>query len=503
MYTSLFNKNVKVPLREASFGTQVKDKIFKIFASLLSKRVGKPVLTSAMIMDLFKRDGHFFGGVMYSIGHSGERMRVNVDMDDASTRPYCIDYWPDNTRTDDHPYVSIQVPVNMNLIQMLDYMTNLIKKKGKVGLDEAANAKTIKSVESWMDARGYDVNYILQTDILDLMNDYNSSGIMNLGLDDFAVSTNKILTKNGVAYAKVKKFRHLLRDPNLMAAASAGQSGPAPQPMSQNVNQPTAIKPGPAKKVLSARELEIQKNLELYQIKETDLKGRIRLLSTLTRDVASGSLYGLLVTGTPGIGKTFTVEKILKEEFGMTDGVDYLMLSGGKMTATGLFIALHDNRDKLIIIDDNDTVWFDDASVNMLKGALQTQGSRTVTNNSAQIIKNYETPFIFGGQLIFITNLVGADLSAADPVLDRIPKVHFNISQESLLLYVEEMLDKIYNHIDINLKIEIFKWFELMGPSFPSTKDKGLSIRTYTKTLDIVLRGHPEEVWKELALTTL
>lgn len=494
MYKSIFeNKNIKKSFREASFGTQVKDKIFKIFASLLSKRIGKQVLTSAMIMDLFKRDGHFFGGVMYSIGNNGERMRVNVDMDDASTRPYCIDYWPDSSKTDDYPFVSVEIPVNMNLVQMMDYMTNLIKSKGRVGIEEAVNNNTIKAVQDWMNGAGYDVDYILKADILDLMNDYSSSGSMPLNLNDFATSLNKILGKLGIAHTKVKRFRHLLR---------TDSSNPNPQ-VRQSSNTPVATKPGTATKVLSAQELLIQENLAKYRILDTDLKGSIRLLSKLVRDVGSGGLFGLLVTGTPGIGKTYTTEKILKDEFGMTNGLDYLMVSGGKMTSTGLFITLHDNRDKLIVIDDNDSVWSDTDATNMLKGALQTEGDRIVSSMNKDIMKNYETPFGFEGQIIFITNLVGSDLSKAEPVLDRIPQVHFNISQESLISYVEEMLANIYKHIDMEIKIEVFEWFKLMGPTYKSSATKGLSIRSYTKTLDLVLRGHKEDDWKELALSTL
>lgn len=492
MYTRLFETGIqRKSLREASFGTQVKDKLFKIFGSLLSKRTGKTVYTSGMLMDVFQRDGKLFGGVMYDLGDSGERVRINVDMDDSSTRPYSVDYWPDDSRTDYQPFVSMLIPADSNLVDMMADITSLVKSKGRAFMIEAVTPNTIASVESWVNQNGYDIPYILKTNILDLFNDYNSQSPTPLDMNDFGISLNKYLGKMGVPHTKAKRFRGLIAKANAGPVQNAGTPG-----------NPVVVKPGPAKPVLSAREKEVQQNLDEFLVADSDLKGSIDVLETLVRDVGSGSLFGLLVTGTPGIGKSYTTLKILKDEFGMSPNIDFMYLKGGKMTATGLYMQLHDNRDKLIIIDDNDSIWSDSDAINMLKGALEVEGPRTVSN-STKPIKGYDNVFDFGGQIIFITNLRGPDLSKAEPVLDRLSSVNFDISQESLIAYVEEMLDKIYQHVDMEIKIKVFEWFKLMGPSYKSTATKGLSIRGYTKTLDIVLRGHSEKSWKRLSLKTL
>lgn len=497
MYNSLFENN-KVSFKEASFGTQVKDRMFQIFGSILSKRIGKSVYSSNIMSDLFSRDGDVFGGVFYYIS-DGERLRINVNMGESSTRPYSIDYWPPGKISNNRPFVSVIIPETMNLVEMMSYMTELVKQKGRVSfvesfvLEESVSPKTIQDVTDWIISKGYDIPYLLKLKADVLMKDYNSSGFPVLDLEDFGTSLNRYLQSQGVHYAKLKRFRR---------GANKPKDGKAPKakPTPKSIKTPVAVKPPVSKPVLSQREQKQQEMFSQYKVYNTDLKGTINLLVKLTRRVGSGTLNGLLVMGTPGVGKTYTVKDVLKKDFGMTENVDYVFESGGETSPIAFYRLLYDNSDKLIVMDDNDAIWKNEASVSMIKGALQTEGTRTVTNNKVNV-GDYPQRFDFNGQLIFITNLRGADLKLAEPVKTRVGKIVFNISKEEIIRYISSILDKIYPQMDMDVKMEAFEYFDLMGELYTSAADEGLSIRAFTLTLDCIMSGDPD--WKQTALNTL
>ena len=510
MYSSLFENNrysERVSLKEASFGTQVKDKMFKIFGSLLSKRIGKSVYTSAMMMDLFKRDGSIYGGIWYYIGDGGERIRINVNVGDQSSRPYSIDYWPSEKFQNDKAFVSIEIPETMNLVQMMNYMTDVVKSKGRVQLDEpefedmiessnsifleVATPKTIQDVTDWIMQNGIDLDYILKNKADKLMGEYNSSGFPKLDIEDFGSSLNKFLQSQGVHYSKLKRFRR---------GANKPKGGTSPKTKTKSKTKPTATKPSVSKPVISAKEKLAQEEYEKYKVYDTDLKGSIGLLESAVISIGSNLSKGLLVTGTPGVGKSYTTVSVLKDKFGLTENVDYVLQRGGETSTPAFYRLLYDNIDRLIILDDNDGIWKDPKAVGMIKGALETQGTRMVTSNNLGM-GDYPTSFIFEGQLIFITNLVGDSLKLAAPVKTRVDKVHFNISKEEIVKYIADILDKIYPHVDMEVKIEVFEFFDLLGDKYSSAQEEGLSIRAFTMTLDKRLSGMPN--WKQQSLNVL
>jgi len=125
----------------------------------------------------------------------------------------------------------------------------------------------------------------------------------------------------------------------------------------------------------------------------------------------------LVITGQPGLGKTFQVVALLNE-MGMREGWDYVHVKG-RASAAGMFITLYENRDKLVIFDDCDSVFRDIDAVNVLKGALDSYDRRVISWISAKPLKDGdgdEMPrsFTFTGQVIFISNM---DISRIDPAI--------------------------------------------------------------------------------------
>lgn len=93
----------------------------------------------------------------------------------------------------------------------------------------------------------------------------------------------------------------------------------------------------------------------------------------------------LLVLGGPSSGKTFNIISAIKD-LGLVEGKDYVSKKGG-ITPAALYRALLENIDGLLIFDDCDNVIDDKTGVNMLKGALDTDEVREVSNSMVGAIK--------------------------------------------------------------------------------------------------------------------
>ena len=71
----------------------------------------------------------------------------------------------------------------------------------------------------------------------------------------------------------------------------------------------------------------IAANKALSEVKYADPKVIFQDLEKLTKMIADGISPALLVTGQGGVGKSFTIEKVLKDS-GLTKGEDYVIMKG-------------------------------------------------------------------------------------------------------------------------------------------------------------------------------
>ena len=142
------------------------------------------------------------------------------------------------------------------------------------------------------------------------------------------------------------------------------------------------------------------------------IKGRFAILDQMTDAVANGVVRGLIVSGPPGVGKSFGVETILEEYDAMAKlggGVKTEIVKGS-MTPIGLYKTLFNNSSKgdILVFDDCDTVLFDEVCLNMLKAVLDSGKKRTISwKAESQALRREDIPdrFDFKGGVIFITNV--------------------------------------------------------------------------------------------------
>jgi hypothetical protein len=153
--------------------------------------------------------------------------------------------------------------------------------------------------------------------------------------------------------------------------------------------------------------------------KETDeeaierIANRFSILDEMAEAVATSKVRAMIVSGPPGIGKSYGVEKALEKQNMFTDIAGdkrkFEMVKGA-MSAIGLYKKLYEFKDKgcVCCFDDCDAILYDDLALNLLKAALDTTPKRTLHwNTESRVLQNEGMPnsFEFNGGVIFITNI--------------------------------------------------------------------------------------------------
>lgn len=139
---------------------------------------------------------------------------------------------------------------------------------------------------------------------------------------------------------------------------------------------------------------------------------RFDILHEMTAAACEGNIKAMIVTGPPGVGKSFGVEKEL-DRASMFDKIGGRPLRTevvkGAVTPIGLYQILYKRSDanNVLVFDDSDDVFNDELSLNMLKAALDSGKSRKICwNSESSALRREGIPesFLFKGSIIFITN---------------------------------------------------------------------------------------------------
>jgi len=153
--------------------------------------------------------------------------------------------------------------------------------------------------------------------------------------------------------------------------------------------------------------------------KETDeqiytrLGERFEILDLMTKAVKDGQIRAMIVSGPPGVGKSFGVEKVLlkSELFNiLAEKKPKFEVVKGAMSSIGLYSKLYEfaAEGNVVVFDDCDSILMEDLSLNILKGALDSSSRRFISwNTDSRILRSEGIPdrFEFKGAAIFITNI--------------------------------------------------------------------------------------------------
>lgn len=137
------------------------------------------------------------------------------------------------------------------------------------------------------------------------------------------------------------------------------------------------------------------------------------MLDKITDASARGVIRGLTVSGPPGVGKSFGVDKqlVAANMFLTMAGKDpmYETISGG-ISSIGLYQKLYHNRaaGRVLVFDDCDGVLFDEECLNLLKAALNSGDKRKINwNKESRVLAGDGIPdsFDFEASIIFLSNI--------------------------------------------------------------------------------------------------
>jgi len=202
----------------------------------------------------------------------------------------------------------------------------------------------------------------------------------------------------------------------------------------------------------------IKNTNDVVELPKPSVEARWKSYELMGRMVIKGQRKGLLAYGTGGVGKTYTINELLKES-GLREydeeldpepsEYDYIKITG-KSTAVAMYASLYEHNKKIVIFDDCDSVLTDENAIMILKGALDTSGDGTITWGSASPPKDShgeKVPqrFKFRGRVIFISNIPKQTLleSKAQPVVTRSLSIDLTMTAEETVARLRYIRDKI------------------------------------------------------------
>lgn len=310
------------------------------------------------------------------------------------------------------------------------------------------------------------------------------------------------------------------------------------------------VTPAPAEK-LAAKEPDEWSDLFDQPLNAKEI---FSLMSDAIKKVKTKVNKSILLTGDPGIGKTFTVKEQLK-------GTNHQFFTGAITSASALYKVLYINNDpeKIIVFDDLDSLLDDRDCVNMLKGALDS-GKETeisyLSNNTVpplffETILKYENideipeevidqllkqkvdisammssqssqkiweiyrvrassptranaimpnRFNFDGRVIFISNKYLHQIPGA--IKSRAMTVEISLNLQEIVKRIEEVMPYIeIEGATAAHKKQALKFIK--DKVVPSKRVQKLDFRTFTDIVKFAMSDSPENIWQRWAAVSI
>jgi predicted AAA+ superfamily ATPase len=244
------------------------------------------------------------------------------------------------------------------------------------------------------------------------------------------------------------------------------------------------------------------------------IRERFEILDEMTKAAVAGDVRAMIVSGPPGVGKSYGVEKIV-EAACLFDKISGKRLRAevvkGSATALGLYQTLYKYSDKncVLVFDDCDSILLDDVALNLLKGALDSGKKRKISwLSDSNVLRREGIPdsFNFNGTVIFITNLK-FDKMKSQKLRDHLDALQSRCHYLDLTL--DTMRDKILRIKQIANDGQLFEEYEFDTETqeeiidfmtHNATRFREMSLRMAIKIAD--LRKSFPLKWKAMAEVT-
>ena len=245
---------------------------------------------------------------------------------------------------------------------------------------------------------------------------------------------------------------------------------------------------------------------------ETRLETRFGIVDELVNSMIRGQTPAVIISGPPGLGKSYGVEMKLRA---WDRYQDHHTIIKGFVGLTGLYKALYDwrNKKEIIVFDDADSIFGDLDAMNLLKSACDSSDIRRLSylKETKMISDRDGTPipreFEFKGGIIFITNedfdaKIAKDHKLTPHFQALISRAHYidlqMKTQRDYLVRMKQVVKKgmLRNRgMSASQEAEIMKFVEDHKENL-----RELSLRVVSKLSDLMLSS-PN--WKTIAASTM
>ena len=270
---------------------------------------------------------------------------------------------------------------------------------------------------------------------------------------------------------------------------------------------------GPEDYELVGADVKIQQREESDEEIIERIRERFDMLKDMTKAVKKGDVRAMIVSGSPGVGKSHGVEEVLDryktlETLGASKKYDVVK---GAMSPIGLYVKLfkYADKDNVLVFDDCDAIFEEPLALNILKAALDSKKRRTIHWNTDSFkLRNEGVPdsFEFKGTCIFITNLDFHDIkskkirSHLEALESRCHYMDLTITteREKMLRIAQVIRDGMLDSYDLadDVKDEIIDFVDINKKRL-----RELSLRTVLKVADLAV-AFPSK-WEAMAENTV
>jgi hypothetical protein len=217
----------------------------------------------------------------------------------------------------------------------------------------------------------------------------------------------------GMVFPLVKAFEMGARGQGFVAVRNTDQVPGGPSTMRITCSGPMDYEFVNASAVTAEVTAKPAKPAETDEQIMARIRERFEILDEITQAAVNGDIRAAIVSGPPGVGKSFGVERVVEKNT-LMDVVASRRLKcevvKGSATPIGLYQTLYKFSDAncMVVFDDCDSILLDDVSLNLLKGALDSGKKRKISwLSESSVLRREGIPdsFEFKGSVIFITNL--------------------------------------------------------------------------------------------------
>jgi len=237
------------------------------------------------------------------------------------------------------------------------------------------------------------------------------------------------------------------------------------------------------------------------------IKKTFQVLDDVAQGVVTGHIRSVIVSGAPGVGKSHNLET--KLSYAESAGKIRYNSMKGSVSPIGVYKTLFESstENSVLLLDDIDSVFGDIESLNLLKGALDSGGSRRIHwAKESRALENDGIPrsFEFNGSVFFVTNIDFTTEIAKDnklsphyrAVIDRSLYLDLGIhTKEEVLARIiqvclsDEFMDK--NRLTLQEAADIIAWVTINV-----NRLRTLSIRTMLQLASLIKTNRN---WQEMA----